>query len=159
MAFNIIQGIINLIGGSGNVAEVDASGSLHVTSKVPLPTGKTKIKEGGFVATVTKQGGTNNYDWVISNGATVTITQFRFGGMITKDGDSPIQAKCELWYRPNGNNTGQELVDSLYLHGMSDIVHFLDEEYTGDGTKELRIKVTNESKENIECIRFIEGWY
>lgn len=142
----------------GHTADITPAGRLKVSQEVVAPPGTTPVNQGGQT-TVIKQGGTNNFDWTIPSGETFTLQRLEFGAYIPKDGDYTNQAKCEIWWRPNGNNTGQELVAVIYLQGESDKFRDLNQEFVGDGTAELRLRVRNYSVENIECARFMRGYY
>ncbi len=141
-------------------ALVTSAGELKVATPAPgPPAGTTTVEEGGEV-TVVKQGGTNEYNWVIPSGETFKLQSFEFGGYIPKDGDYPLVAKGELWWQPNGSSTGESLVDVIYLQHLSAAIRrFDDKEFVGDGTARMQMELTNWSIEDGEFFRLMRGYY
>lgn len=123
------------------------------------PAGRTTVAQ--IYEETTNKNQTENDDWVIPTGETVTITSFSFGAYLNKDTDDPINARARLLYRPNGNSTGQVTIDAIYLNGVSDVAHSLNwtSPAAGDGTAELRAQVHNRSKETISASRIFRGYY
>jgi hypothetical protein len=159
--FSWVQGVVKIVGASGNIAEVNLAGEQLVAVAQPAtPPGKTPVKEGGIVV-VTKKGGTDEFDYIIPNGETLTLQQLEFSGYLTVDSGNPLQTKCALKWQPNGNTTGEELVSVLYLQGTSEAVRNFPstEVFVGDGTARLRLEIVNESKEHAEVFRLIRGFY
>lgn len=143
---------------------INSNGSINVAVSTPVPPAATKVKTGGQV-TVTKLGGTNTSGYTIPNGAVFNITSLQFGGYFPSNVTlMALNAKCELWYRPNGtgNVTGQSLVEVVYLCAESYITVTFEtgyEVYTGNGTRAIDTVITNWGKDDAEFVRFVRGYY
>lgn len=138
---------------------------LHVTFALPkeLPHGATAISQNdlSFIdKRLAKQFGSDEKTWKIPNGKYVTIQRLEFGGYVDKAGiDKPIVTKAELWYQPNGNTVGQELITFIYLHHMSGDFRDPYKEYgPGDNTARFRLYLRNRSDERIECNAVVTGY-
>lgn len=137
--------------------------SIPVSTTPVTPDGTTLVNESD-TSSVTKLGGTDSFSWTIPSGETVEITAFSFGGYLPTNTSNAVNAKCELYHRPNGagNTTGQTLVYTLYLNSQSFIREVFavgEVEYTGDGTAVLELDVTNWSQQDAELFKSIRGYY
>ena len=144
---------------------VNSNGSINVVSTPGTPISVTRVSEGGVTATnVTKLGGTNTFGYTIPNAAVFYLQSFEFGGYVPVNSANPINAKCALYYRPNGtgNVTGQVLVDVIYLNSTSFFREMYEAGlyiYTGNGTQALDLVITNWSKDDLEASRLLIGYY
>jgi len=137
--------------------------SIPVSTNPATPTGRTSISESS-TSFVIKLGGTETTNYLVPNGEAAELTVFSFGGYLPSNTSNAVNAKCELYYRPNGGGvtTGQVLLATLYLNSQSFIsISFASGEATfiGDGTKSLDMFVTNWSQQDAELFRQIRGYY
>lgn len=135
--------------------------AIPVVPVVVTPPGTTKVSEGE-TATVSKRGGQNSFAYTIPNGETLVIQSFTFTGYFPSAQNYALNAKCDLYYRPNGggSSSGQVLIATIYLnHTSFQSLNFSDESYVGDGTRALYMNVTNWSREAIEFKNTIRGYY
>lgn len=139
-------------------ARVSSDGRISVSTTISVPPQTTAVNTGGIGAIISGRGGTAQYTWVIPNGVEFHLQRFAFGGYILSPGKQ-AQAKGEIYYQPNGNTTGEELLGVLYASGASQSNVDLDYTWTGNGTRRLCIKITNWSTNDMEPYRMIKGYY
>ena len=85
---------------------------------------------------VPKNGGSSTTDHTITNGKTFTVEKFGGGGYTN-------QSKVELWFGvPAAGEVGMTLVRALYFERQSS-ESTVNQDFTGDGTNVLRIKLLN----------------
>lgn len=140
-----------------NSAIVDEAGRLYVIVSNKIPEGKTIWKETSLENTP-KYGGTDSWDETVPNGETLTLQEFYVGAYVTEKGKN-LQWKCELYWQPNGNSTGQELLAAVYLQCQSTFSRFFNRDFVGDGTARFRVEVTNYSEEISEARLELSGYY
>jgi len=122
------------------------------------PSNKTGVAEGGEVLVAAK-GGILNYSWIIPNGETFYLRQLEFGAIQIHHSIHPLQAKCILYYRPNGTAIGQQILAPIFLQGESHkYVHF-NKSFVGDGVATMYLHVVNLSEFVIDCFRMFRGYY
>ena len=153
---NPIALIIDAI--TGVTARVSDDGRLKVSIDFTIPEGKTPVLEGGKVA-ITGNGGTNTFNWIIPDGEDFVLSSFEFGGYVPDAGQDGLIAKSELYYQPNGNTTGEVLLDIVYLQGVSGLRVPFGYKITGDGIKRLSVVTINQSDKVGEFKRFVKGYY
>jgi len=121
-------------------ATVNASGRLLVSGETTTPQGYTDASFGAVV-TPTKNGGTTDTTFTMTNGETYLLSKFEFGSEATL-------GKFELYYDPDGDmgvNAVQLLVGYINVANY----HFdIGNEYTGDGTARLVLRATNNTSTN-----------
>ena len=128
---NILGGKVKIWDGI-NVVLVTATGRLLVSQEPPVAPPGTD----GVIKTV--YGNVTGFDdeeYLIPSGETLQIQKFSGGG----EQDSSFGSAIELWYDPNGNGVGMSIIDVLFCNGTSD-QHDLNDNFTGDGTKKLRMR-------------------
>ena len=64
----------------------------------------------------------------------------------------------ELWYDPNGDGTGMEIIDVIFCSGDGD-QHDLSASYLGDGTKAIRMRRRRFSGGSKEIFGRWEGYF
>jgi len=143
-------GLVKIWDGT-NTAGVTATGRLKVSQEPPTSPAETtavKITEYSIVS--------NFHDniYVIPTEETLTIQRIVAGGGKSAQGT----AKVEIWYDPNGNGTNMEIIDVLYVDGISDF-HDLYEQYIGDGTKAIRLRREKIGGGSVEIFARWEGYY
>lgn len=145
-----------------NKAAVDSSGRLTVVTSTPLPPGTTEWVQSKKDSTP-GSGGTDTWDVLIPAGHELTLQTFETGAIVTGSGgfggDSVLKWKCELYYQPNGNTSGQLLLAVVYLQGSSESQRSFDYTVTGDGTARFHMLVTNNSDATSESTSFLKGYY
>jgi len=134
----------------GHLADVTENGRLKVSQEPPVPPVGTTgivITEYGNVAVE------DDVEYLIPNGETLTLQRFSGGGEQTNGGNV-----IELWYDPNGNGVGMQIIDAIFCDGSSD-QHDLNEEYIGDGTKKIRMRRKRLSGGAVALFGRWEGYY
>ena len=149
---------INIDPVTGVGAKVTNDGRLLTSNQIIISDDKTAVIEGGVIA-LTGNGGTNTFTWIIPNNEIFELLSFEFGGFVPDASVDGMVAKCLLYYQPNGNTTGELLLDAIYLQGQSDARIPLALKQTGDGIKQIVMIVANESDKQGEFKRFIKGYY
>ena len=117
--------------------QVTASGQLKVSTPPPSPPPNTTAVADGQTAIVPKNGGTVQSIYKITNGKTLTIQNFRGGGM-TQEG------KIVLEYDPNNGTDPIELIATGYIGGDNNFNFDLNNEYIGDATNQIIIYAQND---------------
>lgn len=123
--------IIKIEGDStGNIAEVDDNNRLLVSTLPVPPTGATPVTQqvGG------NDRGTQDLNYTIPSGQTLTITFFEGTGQSDSDGTA-----IELFYDPNGNGAGMTRLATGIVSG-STFQFQRDDSYVGDGTRRIKLR-------------------
>lgn len=143
-----------------NKLAVNPDGSINTKDVIITPPGSTSVSAGGLV-TVTKLGGTNDFNYVIPSGETLSIQFISFGGYIPANTDNPLNAKVDYYNRPNGTTVGQIYLGSMFLQHTAFVREEISPDVTflGDGTISIGIAITNWSKDDVEFDRRIKGYY
>ena len=115
---------------NGQVATVDSTNRLLVSTNVTAPVGTTEIIQTEY----SDSSGTQDSFYTITNGETLTLTRFSAGAASSTEG-----SVIELYYAPNGNTTGLEIIDVIFAKGSSD-QHDLLQEFVGDGTRAILLR-------------------
>ena len=119
--------------GEGNayLAKVDASGRLLVSSQTVSPPDTTPVTNTYY----SSMAGTIDSFYIIPNGETLIITKFSASGEVDVTAGNAV----ELYYAPNGNTTGIQIIDVIFTSGNAD-QHDLNESYIGNGTRAILIR-------------------
>ena len=144
-----------------NKASVTGSGELKVIQSTSTPPATTAVDEGEVVL-VTKNGGTDSYNWTIPSGETFTLQTFNAGGYYPSSTINNLNAKISLYYRPGGAGViaGEVLVGTIYLNSISMFaLYYSDNTYSGDGTAVMEMEATNWANTNAELSYYIRGYY
>ena len=145
---NIIAGLDS--DGVLRQALMTRAGQLTVSTPPPeAPVGTTGVIEAEYNSV----SGDDDTVFTIPNGELLTINRLASGSEVTSAG-----AVVELWYDPNGNGTGMEIIDVIFSNGNSD-QHDLNAQYTGDGTKAIRMRRSNLTGGGILIFGRWEGYY
>jgi hypothetical protein len=117
-------------GPSGDIAEVTTGKELKVVNPPPVaPSGATPVR------IVQKSNGTSDdFFTTITNGLTMVLQRVS-GGSETNTAGSIV----ELYYAPNGNTTGLEIIEDIYVNGNSGQKD-LNQSYLGDGTAAILLR-------------------
>lgn len=126
-----------IIGFSGIAADVTANRELRVKSnsdqQIP-PEGKQRIELQERV--IVTGNNTSESAYEITDGKTLELTRFEFGGEEAIDGNR----QC-IYYAPNGILDGNEvIISNQYKNGDSDFVP-LTKEILGDGTAKIILEL------------------
>lgn len=134
--------------------EVDAvftsDGKLQVSTPPPTPPEDTTAVSQ---MAQSDMSGTSDTDYTIPNGETLVIQRFIGGG----EGDGST-SKVELYYDPNGNGTGMTLIAVGYVSD-NNFQFDLNVSYTGDGTRNIKMRRTRISSGTREVFGKWEGYY
>lgn len=130
-----LEGLTQLLGQSGYIAEVTNEGKLKVEATILTtpPAGKTLVVGNAYNAITAT---TDTY-YVIPNGATLVINYLEGGGVPSTQGSG-----VGLYYQPNGNATGEVMITVPII---SNGVHYQKTiEWTcpsvGDGTRRIALR-------------------
>lgn len=130
--------------------QVDDDDQLKI-SGISRPSGAASANFNHLDTNVTKNGGSSTSDYTITSGKTYTLTNFSAGGYT-------LTSKVELYFGvPAANEVGMTLVTVLYIDGATVQLPIL-QEFTGDGTNVLRIKLVNNTSNNDEMFGEIVGY-
>jgi len=133
-----------------NKAGITADNKLKVVLPPPTaPSGATAINRTEYDGV----SGDDDNVYIIPNGETLIIQRLSSGSEVTSDG-----ATTELWYDPNGTGVGMTIIDAIFSNGSSD-QHDLNESYTGDGTKAVRMRRRNLTGGTVSIFGRWEGYY
>lgn len=157
--FKWIQGIIQIYGANGNVAEVNTSGELKVVTAPPTtPPGNTSWN-------ITEYGNVNGEEFAyftVPNGESAIIQRFKASG------EGETRNKVELWLDVDGdnpNNSG-DIPNSWVLIDLINtsnnfFVSPQDENisYLGDGTLRIALARIRMENGNREIFGKVEGYY
>lgn len=152
-------GIVAMGADAGNVARrllVTGDGRLITSTAVAAPSGTTPVSQGvvGDVNGGVPPAYANSF-YTIPNGATLRIQRFSGGAEVDTAG-----SKVSLFYAPNGNETGLELIRAGYASG-NNFEFTLD--YTapaaGNGTRAIMIRRERLAGGTIEIAGFWDGYY
>lgn len=138
---------------TGSVVDmrVNASGRLLISEEAPVPPQGTTPVDVSQTATVTKNGGTSEITYTITNGQELTIQNFSGGGA-TPNG------YISLYYDPLGTGVGMTLLKRGYIN-ISNFNLNTNISYIGDGTKKIRmIMVNNDSVSNNDMTQNFIGY-
>jgi hypothetical protein len=137
-------------GDTGVSANVTASGRLQVSQEPPTPPPDTTAVVQTAYSNVANQSDTV---YVIPAGETLILQRFSAGGEETNAG-----SVIELWYDPNGTGGNMTIIDTIFCNGSSD-QHDLNDSYTGDGTKAIRMRRKRLSGGAVSVFGRWEGYY
>jgi hypothetical protein len=137
------------------VVEIDgasftADGRLKVAQEPPAPPPATTPVEVGGIAVV---GGISDTVYVITNGKTLVIQNFNGGGAPEGKG-----SKVELFDDPNGNGTSMTLIRVAYVNGNSFSLDLNREIGPGNGTRAVRLRLSNLGGASREIAGFFAGY-
>lgn len=138
---------------NGDPLGVTLDGRLKVEDAVPsAPPGTTAVNQ----AASGNVGGDASVDtlWVIPNTETLTLQRFSGGSEFDKE---DMQSKCSLFYDPLGTGAGMTLIRVAYLPGNFDFA--LNQMFTGDGTRQIRMRRTRMAGGTLEIASFWDGYY
>lgn len=130
-------------------AKVDATGRLQVSTSTPTPPSTTPVTRTIQV----DKSGSQTDEYLIPNGETLTIQTFWAGA----EGDGKT-SKAELYYDPNGNGSGMTLIMAAYV-GNTNSQADINEEFVGNGTRKIRLKVTRLDAGKAEMFARWKGYY
>lgn len=100
---------------------------------------------------VPKNGGSVTQDEVIGNGLKYFVERFQGGGYTAN-------SKVELWFgEPMAGEVGMTLVQAIYIDSSLEETT-VNTEFTGNGTKVLRVKLTNNTSQVDEMFGQIIGF-
>jgi hypothetical protein len=137
------------------VVEIDgasftADGRLKVVQEPPAPPPATTPVEVGGIALV---GGVSDTVYVITNGKTLVIQSFSGGGAPEGKG-----SKVELFDDPNGDGAGMTLIRVAYVNGNSFSLDLNREIGPGNGTRAVRLRLSNLGGASREIAGFFTGY-
>lgn len=118
------------------------------------PTGKTPVRT---VALSNTSGSSGTYtEYVVPSGKQLYITKLSAGCA----GENGKGAKVELYWDPNGNGTGQELIEVLYCNASSLESNFnYIVPLVGNGTRRIRLRRITTGGGSQEVYAAWEGFY
>jgi hypothetical protein len=115
-----------------NKARVNAAGQLQVSSPPPsTPGGKTGVTRLEYSSV---SGSVDNV-YIIPNGETLTVQRLSAGA----EEDNTAGNVIELWYDPLGTGIDMTIIAVLFVNSSSAFLE-LDEDYTGNGTRTIRLR-------------------
>jgi len=129
----------------------DNTGRIIVVTPPPqTPPDRTSINDIHYAAS----SGTTDRYVTIPTGKQIYIQRFKAGaeGTVTA-------SVCELYYAPNGNTTGIEIIEPIFVNGNS---NFIDTDYlspSGNGTRAILMRIRNLTGGSIEIFAKWEGYY
>lgn len=131
--FSIVD---NITGDAADVVEDDGKKSLRIIGEVFIkpPTaapGATQILLTEYDSVSTEDDTVH----VITNGKTLVLQALIGSSEWNNVGGGVI----ELWYDPNGDGTGMTPISVGHCNG-NNFYNVLNDEYTGDGTKAVRLR-------------------
>lgn len=115
---------------SGNIAEVDASNRLLVSTATASPPASTPVIQRAF----SSMAGTSDLFYVITNGKTLTIQRLRSGSETGTGG-----SVGELYEDPTGTGTPLNSIGRIYSNGSSNQVD-ISEDFVGNGTRRILLR-------------------
>jgi hypothetical protein len=127
-------GSVKIADGQNGVrlAYVDTSNRLIVSANATVvPAASTEVLR----TAQSDLTGTSDDVYTITNGKVLTVSRFAGGA----EGNSGKRTKCELYYDPAGTGIGMTLLRAMYLGGTN-YEFSLDDEFTGDGTRAIRMR-------------------
>lgn len=92
--------------------------------------------------------------YTIPNGMILTLQRLSGGS----EQDTSFGSAVELWYDPNGDGTDMEIIDVIFANGTSD-QHDLNDQFTGDGTRAIRMRRIRFSGGSKQMFGRWEGYY
>lgn len=141
-----------LVDEDGDKADITPNGRLKVSQEPPTP------PEGTISVNQVEYGIVSDFDddvFIIpsESGEVLTLQRFSGGGEEANKGNV-----IELWYDPNGDGTNMEIIDVIFANATSNI-HDLNQEFTGDGTKAIRMRRKRLSGGGVLLFGRWEGYY
>ncbi len=134
---NQIKAQVELVDKNGKVIEFTAGGEIPVSNPPPTAPAGTTPTEIAYYSTFTTL---DNQYYVIPNGYTLIIQQFEAYGSY----DSVKGMRAELWWQPNGSDTGESIITVIGINGMGSSRATGKTKYVGDGTKRLALRTVVE---------------
>lgn len=107
----------------------DSSGNVRTVSVISSPPNTSQVIQIQKSSTTSS----DNF-YTITNGKTLTIQRFSASAQFNSNGSA-----VELYYAPNGNTTGIELIDAT-LNAYSNYKNDLEDSFAGDGTKAILLR-------------------
>jgi len=146
---NIISGLDddNII----REARVTPTGRLLVSQEPPTaPPETTAIKRTEYLSVA----GQYDNEYLIPNGEILVLQKFSASAEVEPTDGTAI----ELWYDPNGNGISMQIIDAIFASGNSD-QHDLNDQFTGDGTAKIRMRIRRLSGGSKDVFCRWEGYY
>jgi len=150
----LVKAVLTGLSPSGDFlnVSVNRAGQLQVAPAPGItPSGKTEI----YDLKQAESADTQRYYTTIPSGESITITRFR--GSAEGDGHT---SKISLYYAPNGNTTGIELITiPIHSEGSTSSLNILWTSPIGDGTKAIMIQLEPIDAGTREMNSQWEGYY
>ena len=135
--FKLIEGLIRLVGLSGNIAEVDGSGRVLVSAPPPTPPAGTNPQSVTEFDDVSANSADYNY-FLIPNTEVITLQNLQG----SSEGNTK-ETYVAIWHDPTGTNATGDDADASWeliaigFTNISNINFDLNNEFTGDGTARI----------------------
>lgn len=130
-----------LVGSDGSTRADIISGRISVS---PTPPATPPTATSVIITQSSDVSGTIDHVYTITSGKTLQLNLFSAGAEASVSG-----AVCKLYYDPNGDGSALTLIEAIYENGATSQVT-LDEQYTGDGTRAIRLRRTNLTGGSVE---------